>query len=494
MEFIKQQTTETIEINSKFPEKTLNAEWMSYDKNVHKVVVPVKTQSGIAFEMGEIEEVLVYLNFSKGSYGPFEGKVEDIEQKTVSFAVPEEVRGQTGNVTISIMLKLTNDRQIDLVQFEAVARLSKIDQDTPAIQEFYVPLFEDLVESVTTDLNADVALAKSKINQSVTETQNVAQVEQGKIQEELPKLQVEFDELQISWEEFVEQNREIIESIDPGGVVLTELIDARKPEDKASFNNLARRLDFTDQTTLVANSAAQYNTDPRTKFIAHRGHEAVCPENTMKAFELAFLAGYDGIETDAQRSADGIWYCFHDDTVDRMTNGTGVFTDLTSAQINQLIIDAGNGVSVYPGERIPTLESCLSYCKKVGLYPQIELKKFTNDSDLESFCNLMKKYGFNNNQGTILCNYTAALGLRNYWPEAFLTVFYTNTPEFDKHVFSNTPYTAVGIEQSLLLSDISVLDKYKSKGVRVGTYTITQSLYESVKKLGLDFIGGNVVE
>lgn len=297
-----------------------------------------------------------------------------------------------------------------------------------------------------------------------------------------------------SWKNFIEQNREIIESIDPGGVVLTELIDARKPEDKASFNNLARRLDFTDQTTLVANSAAQYNTDPRTKFIAHRGHEAVCPENTMKAFELAFLAGYDGIETDAQCSADGIWYCFHDDTVDRMTNGTGVFTDLTSAQINQLIIDGGNGVSVYPGERIPTLESCLSYCKKVGLYPQIELKKLTNDSDFESFCNLMKKYGFNNNQGTILCNYTVAPVLRNYWPEAFLTVFYTNTPEFDKHVFSNTPYTAVGIEHSLLLSDISVLDKYKSKGVRVGTYTIRQSLYESVKKLGLDFIGGNVVE
>lgn len=44
MEFIKQQITEIIEINSKFPEKKLNAEWMSYDKNVHKVVVPVKTQ------------------------------------------------------------------------------------------------------------------------------------------------------------------------------------------------------------------------------------------------------------------------------------------------------------------------------------------------------------------------------------------------------------------------------------------------------------------
>ncbi|MFR3687405.1 MAG: GDSL-type esterase/lipase family protein [Enterococcus sp.] len=191
-EYLKQQTTESIAINSEFPEKSLRSVWSSYDKNVHKIVVPVTTQSGIAFEMSEITIVEVYLSFSKGSYGPFEGKVEDAAQKTVSFAVPEEVRGQTGNVTISIMLKLTNDRQIDLVQFKAVARLSKIDQDTPAIQEFYVPLFENLVESVTTDLNADVALAKSKIDQAVTETQDIAQVEQGKIQEELPKIQTEL--------------------------------------------------------------------------------------------------------------------------------------------------------------------------------------------------------------------------------------------------------------------------------------------------------------
>lgn len=191
-EYLKQQTTENIIINSEFPERSLRSVWSSYDKNVHKIVVPVTTQSGITFQMSEITTVVVYLNFSKGSYGPFEGKVEDIEQKTVSFAVPEEVRGQTGNVTISIMLKLTNDRQIDLVQFKAVARLSKIDQDTPAIQEFYVPQFEEMLESVKTDLNEDVALAKSKINQSVTETQNVAQVEQGKIQEELPKIQTEL--------------------------------------------------------------------------------------------------------------------------------------------------------------------------------------------------------------------------------------------------------------------------------------------------------------
>ena len=47
-----------------------------------------------------------------------------------------------------------------------------------------------------------------------------------------------------SWEEFVKSNREIIESIDPGGQVLSELIRSRKPEDAASaYPDLPTRLD-----------------------------------------------------------------------------------------------------------------------------------------------------------------------------------------------------------------------------------------------------------
>lgn len=47
-----------------------------------------------------------------------------------------------------------------------------------------------------------------------------------------------------SWEEFVESNREILESIDPGGQVLSELIRSRKPEGYASaYPDLPARLD-----------------------------------------------------------------------------------------------------------------------------------------------------------------------------------------------------------------------------------------------------------
>lgn len=47
-----------------------------------------------------------------------------------------------------------------------------------------------------------------------------------------------------SWEDFVKSNREIIESIDPGGIVLSELIRSRKPAGAdVSYKDLPERLD-----------------------------------------------------------------------------------------------------------------------------------------------------------------------------------------------------------------------------------------------------------
>lgn len=51
------------------------------------------------------------------------------------------------------------------------------------------------------------------------------------------------------WTAFVEQNRAILESVDPGGVILTELIDARENADGQAFGNLSARLNGMDATS-----------------------------------------------------------------------------------------------------------------------------------------------------------------------------------------------------------------------------------------------------
>ena len=88
------------------------------------------------------------------------------------------------------------------------------------------------------------------------------------------------------------------------------------------------------------------------------------PENTLSAFDHAIKHGADWIEFDVQRTSDNVLIVFHDETVDRTTNGSGRVVDLTFEQIRAL--DAGNG------EKIPTFQEVITRAKasNVGILPE----------------------------------------------------------------------------------------------------------------------------
>lgn len=72
--------------------------------------------------------------------------------------------------------------------------------------------------------------------------------------------------------------------------------------------------------------------------VAHRGlHDAQkgVIENTPSAFAAA-IAGTYGIECDLQISADGEAMVYHDDTLDRLTDGKGRLDALTAAELKRL--------------------------------------------------------------------------------------------------------------------------------------------------------------
>jgi len=90
------------------------------------------------------------------------------------------------------------------------------------------------------------------------------------------------------------------------------------------------------------------------KVIGHRGALGLAPENTFAGFDLALEMGVDGIETDVQRTKDGKLVLFHDDDLDRTTNGTGVLQETTWQELQQL--DAGSWFDdKYVHEHIPLL-------------------------------------------------------------------------------------------------------------------------------------------
>ncbi|MDR1599702.1 MAG: glycerophosphodiester phosphodiesterase [Oscillospiraceae bacterium] len=110
---------------------------------------------------------------------------------------------------------------------------------------------------------------------------------------------------------------------------------------------------------------------------AHRGDSYNAPENTLPAFQLAINAGADGIELDAQRTADGVVVICHDDTIDRCSNGSGEVALMTLEELRQY--DFSRGGKAAGGAVIPTLEETLALAAPSGLQVNVELKRARRD-------------------------------------------------------------------------------------------------------------------
>jgi glycerophosphoryl diester phosphodiesterase len=67
--------------------------------------------------------------------------------------------------------------------------------------------------------------------------------------------------------------------------------------------------------------------------MAHRGFSREGLENSMAAFRAAVDLGYQYLETDVHTTSDGVLLLFHDDTLDRVTDGRGRISELTAAQV-----------------------------------------------------------------------------------------------------------------------------------------------------------------
>ncbi|MFA7278563.1 MAG: glycerophosphodiester phosphodiesterase [Sterolibacterium sp.] len=109
------------------------------------------------------------------------------------------------------------------------------------------------------------------------------------------------------------------------------------------------------------------------RYIAHRGGGALAPENTLAGIRLAARLGFRAIEFDVMLSADGVPVLFHDETLERTTDGRGKLAEHTLAQLRKL--DAGSKHHpAFAGESIPTLDEALVLCRKLNLAANIELK------------------------------------------------------------------------------------------------------------------------
>jgi glycerophosphoryl diester phosphodiesterase len=111
---------------------------------------------------------------------------------------------------------------------------------------------------------------------------------------------------------------------------------------------------------------------------AHRGGASEVPENTMPAFEHAIRLGYRYIETDVHVTTDGVLLAFHDDVLDRVTDGSGTVEELPWSVVQQAKVDGR--------EPIPLFEDLL------GAWPDVRINiDPKHDQAVEPLASALKK-------------------------------------------------------------------------------------------------------
>lgn len=74
---------------------------------------------------------------------------------------------------------------------------------------------------------------------------------------------------------------------------------------------------------------------PTPVAVAHRGGALDGLENTLAAFRRANGLGYRDLETDVHATRDGVLVAFHDDRLERVTDGHGAIADLDYGQVRR---------------------------------------------------------------------------------------------------------------------------------------------------------------
>jgi glycerophosphoryl diester phosphodiesterase len=109
------------------------------------------------------------------------------------------------------------------------------------------------------------------------------------------------------------------------------------------------------------------------RVIGHRGAAGHAPENTIVSLDAAARLGARWVEFDVKLAAGGEPILFHDDTLERTTDGQGKVAETPLARLKEL--DAGSWYQArYKGERIPILEEALVVLARLDVGANVEIK------------------------------------------------------------------------------------------------------------------------
>lgn len=124
--------------------------------------------------------------------------------------------------------------------------------------------------------------------------------------------------------------------------------------------------------------------------VGHRGSCADRPENTLASYRRGIEARATTVEIDVRTTKDGILVSLHDADLSRTSDGKGLVSEKTLAELKQL--DFGSRFDPrFKNERLPTVPEILELCKN-QVDVLFDLKE-TGTAYLERVADVVRKHG-----------------------------------------------------------------------------------------------------
>ncbi|XP_039295828.1 glycerophosphodiester phosphodiesterase 1-like isoform X3 [Nilaparvata lugens] len=129
------------------------------------------------------------------------------------------------------------------------------------------------------------------------------------------------------------------------------------------------------------------------KTVAHRACGLDAPENSMAAIKSCKNKGSKCIEIDLWLTADNIAVVFHDDTLERMTNGFGPIKIKTFQALQELKLafqPEPHIKQTFVEAKIPTLDECIKFCLESDIKLILDVKD-TSDEMVHTLLAMYKR-------------------------------------------------------------------------------------------------------
>ncbi|MFC9297229.1 glycerophosphodiester phosphodiesterase [Streptomyces sp. NPDC057011] len=240
------------------------------------------------------------------------------------------------------------------------------------------------------------------------------------------------------------------------------------------------------------NPQSMLSTARAVRVVAHRGASHAHPEHTLAAYRQAIADGADALECDVRLTADRKLVCVHDRRVERTSDGRGIVSEMTYAELAALDFGRWKGEE-HRGARVllfeDLLKEALAAPRPVGLAVETKHPTRAGGRLEEELARMLRAYGLADGADgrvEVMSFSRSALTRMHRLAPGLPTVFLIERrirpvrPPYATHA-------GPGIE--LVRKDPGLVGRLKAKGLAVRVWTVDEAEdVELCVRLGVDTI------